>query len=60
MVESHSNEVTAARTSPQVSVDAHVSRRSNLTLALAVRYVLPRLGVAILLGHPEIHDVDHW
>ena len=48
------------RTSPQVRVDAHISRRSTQTLALAVRYVLLRLGIAIVLGNSEVHDVDHW
>ena len=48
------------RTSSQVSVDAHVSRRSTQTLAFAVRYVLLRLGVTILLGHSKVHDVDNY
>ena len=47
-------------TSTQVSVDAHVSRGATQTLAFAIRYVLLRLWVAVLLGHSEIHDVNHW
>ena len=37
-------------------VYTHVARGSRQTLALAVRDVLLRLGVAVLLGHPK---VDH-
>jgi hypothetical protein len=49
----------APLTSAKVRVDAHVPRRPAQTLALPVRDVLLRLWVAILLGHAEIHDVNH-
>lgn len=49
----------APLTSAKMRVDAHVPRRPAQTLALPVRNVLLRLWVAILLGHAEIHDVNH-
>jgi len=48
------------RTSPQVSVDAHVPCRTTQTLALSIRYVLLCLGITILLCHTKVHDVYHW
>jgi len=52
-------EVVAPRLlAPEVRVDAHVARRARQALALAVRDVLLRLGVAVLLGHAKVDDVD--
>jgi hypothetical protein len=39
-------------------VDAHVPGRAAQALALAVRDVLFGLGVAVLLGHAEVDDVN--
>ena len=39
-------------------VNAHVPRRSAQTLSFPVGDVLFRLGVAVLLGHAEIDDMD--
>jgi hypothetical protein len=41
-------------------VDAHIARCPAKAFALAVRDVLLRLGVAVLLGHAKVDDVDHW
>ena len=45
-------------TSPQVSVDAHVTRCSAQALSFSVGYMLPGLGITILLRHSEVHNVD--
>ena len=42
-----------------MSVDAHVPRRSAQTLSFPVGDVLFRLGVAVLLGHTEIDDMNY-
>ena len=52
-------EVVAARLlAAEVGVDAHVARGAGQRLALPVRDVLLGLGVAVLLGHAEVDDVD--
>ena len=48
------------RTSPQVRVDAHVTRSTTQTLALPVWYMLLRLRIAVLLSHTEVNDMDDW
>jgi hypothetical protein len=48
------------RTAAQMRVDAHIARCPAKAFALAVRDVLLRLGVAVLLGHAKVDDVDHW
>lgn len=47
------------RTASQMSVDAHVPSRAAQTLPFPVRYMLLRLGVAVLLRHTKVDDVDH-
>ena len=42
----------------EVGVDAHVPGGSGQRLPLAVGDVLLRLGVAVLLGHSKVDDVD--
>lgn len=42
-----------------MSVDAHVPSRAAQTLPFPVRYMLLRLGVAVLLRHTKVDDVDH-
>jgi hypothetical protein len=41
-----------------MGVDTHVARRSGKRLTFPVRNVLLRLGIAVLLGHAEVDDVD--
>ena len=41
-----------------MSVDTHVSRSTGKRLALSVRNVLLRLGIAVLLGHSEVDNVN--
>ena len=43
---------------PEMGVDAHVPGGSRERLALPVGDVLLRLGVAVLLGHAEVDNVD--
>ena len=43
----------------KMGVDTHVTRRTGKRLALPVRDVLLRLGVTVLLGHTEVHDVNN-
>ena len=40
-------------------VDTHVTRSSRERLAFPVGDVLLRLGVAVLLGHAEVDNVDN-
>jgi hypothetical protein len=42
-----------------MSVDAHVTRGSRERLAFPIRNVLLCLGVAVLLGHAEVDNVDN-
>ena len=42
-----------------MGVDTHVTRCTGKRLALPVRDVLLRLGVTVLLGHTEVHDVNN-
>lgn len=37
-----------------MSIDTHIPSRTTQTLPLSIRDMLLRLGIAILLGHPEI------
>lgn len=45
-------------TSAQVGIDAHVTSGSAERFALAVRYMLLGFGVAVLLCHTKVDDVD--
>lgn len=51
--------VSSGLLASEMSVYAHVASGSRQTLALPVGNVLLRLGVAVLLGHAEVDDVDH-
>lgn len=42
------------QTSPQMRVDAHITSSPTQALALAVRDVLLRLGVLVMLRHAEV------
>jgi hypothetical protein len=42
----------------QMSVDAHVTSGTGKRLTFPVGDVLLRLGVAVLLRHSEVYDVD--
>lgn len=46
-------------TSAQVGINAHVAGSSAKRLALAVRYMLFSLGVAVLFGHAKVDDMNH-
>jgi hypothetical protein len=39
-------------------VDAHITGSAGQGFAFAVRNVLLRLGIAVLLGHAEINNMD--
>lgn len=39
-------------------VDAHVTRRARQAFVFPIRYVLVRLQVYVLLGQPEVDDVN--
>lgn len=43
----------------KVSIDTHVTSSSRQRLPLTVWNVLLSLGIAVLLGHTEINDMDH-
>jgi hypothetical protein len=50
--------VTTRLLASQMGVDAHVSSGTGQGLAFPVGDVLLRLGIAVLLGHAEVDDVD--
>jgi hypothetical protein len=53
-------EVVATRLfASQMGVDAHVTRGSRKRLAFPIRNVLLRLGIAVLLSHTEVDNVDN-
>lgn len=45
------------RTAAKMRVDTHISRCSAQTLPFAVRDMLFRLGITILLRHPEVYHM---
>lgn len=50
--------VTSGLLTTQMCVDRHVTGSTGQRFSLAVGNVLLGLGVAVLLGHTEINDVD--
>jgi len=53
-------EIVATRLfASKMGVDTHVTRGSGERLAFPVGNVLLRLGVAVLLGHSEVDNVDN-
>lgn len=50
--------ITSGLLSAQVGIDAHVTGSAAQRLALAVRYMLFGLWVAVLLGHAKVDHMD--
>lgn len=51
--------VSARLLAPQVGVDAHVASRARERLSLAVRNMLLRLGISVLLGHAKVNNMNN-
>lgn len=51
--------VTAGLLTTQMRVNTHVSGSSRQRLSLAVGDMLLRLGIAVLLRHSKIHNMDN-
>ncbi len=49
--------MSGKRTSAQMGVDTHVSRSATQTLPFPIRYVLFRLGIAVLFSHAKVYDM---
>lgn len=47
-------------TSPQMSINAHVSRRATQTFPFPVRNVLLGFRIAVLFSHSKVNDMNDY